>query len=55
MIVQCIRRGYRLEWVPIRTIYGDEKSHIKPLRHALHFVRIMAKSYRDVRRKVEEK
>lgn len=52
MIVECIRRGYKLGWVPIRTIYGDEKSHIKPLRHAVHFVRIMAKSRAMVRKKV---
>lgn len=51
MIVQCIRRGFKMEWVPIRTIYGDEKSHIRPLRHAVNFVRIMAYSYREVRRK----
>jgi glycosyltransferase involved in cell wall biosynthesis len=52
MIVECIRRGYKLAWVPIRTIYGDEKSHIKPLRHAVHFVRIMAKSRAMVRKKI---
>jgi glycosyltransferase involved in cell wall biosynthesis len=51
MIVECIRLGYKLDWVPIRTIYGDEKSHIKPLRHAVHFVRIMAWSRREVNRK----
>lgn len=52
MIVECIRRGYILSWVPIRTIYGDETSHIRPLRHAVHFVRIMAKSRAQVRKKI---
>ncbi len=53
MIVECIRRGYTLGWVPIRTIYGDETSHIRPLRHAVHFVRIMAKSRAAVRKKIQ--
>ena len=52
MIVECIRRGYSLGWVPIRTIYGDETSHIRPLRHVIHFVRIMAKSRAQVRKKI---
>ena len=30
MIIKCIQRDYHLEWVPIRTIYADENSHIKP-------------------------
>jgi len=41
MIVVCIQRHYRLAWVPIRTIYGAEKSHIRPLRHAYHFMRMV--------------
>lgn len=52
MIVDCIRRGYTLEWVPIRTIYGDEKSHIRPLRHAYHFIRMVLQSRAAVRRKI---
>lgn len=52
MIVECIRRDYKLGWVPIRTIYGDETSHIRPLRHVVHFVRIMAKSRATVRKKL---
>lgn len=52
MIVICIRRGYSLGWVPIRTIYGDEKSHIRPLRHAYHFIRMVLQSRAAVRRKI---
>jgi glycosyltransferase involved in cell wall biosynthesis len=50
MIVTCIRRGYALDWVPIRTIYGDEKSHIRPLRHVYHFLRMVWQTRRAVRR-----
>lgn len=51
MIVVCIQNGYKLGWVPIRTIYGDEKSHIRPLRHAYHYIRIVLQSRMAMRRK----
>ncbi len=38
MITTCLRRGWRLDWVPIRTIYGAP-SHIRPIHHVRHFVR----------------
>ncbi len=50
MIVVCIRSGFRLDWVPIKTIYGDEKSHIRPLRHAVHFIRMVLQSRSAVRK-----
>lgn len=34
MIVTCVLNGYRLDWVPIRTIYSGEKSHIRPVSPA---------------------
>jgi len=49
MIVLCILHGYHLAWVPIKTIYGDEKSHIRPLRHAYHFFRIVLQTRRAIR------
>jgi glycosyltransferase involved in cell wall biosynthesis len=50
MITTCIRRGYRLEWVPIRTIYAGEPSHIQPLRHVSHFLRVAWQARRTVHR-----
>lgn len=50
MIVLCIHRGFQLDWVPIRTIYGDEKSHIRPVRHAYHFIRMVLESRRAIQR-----
>jgi glycosyltransferase involved in cell wall biosynthesis len=41
MIVSCIQRGYTLDWVPIKTIYRDEGSHIHPLRHTYEFTRLV--------------
>jgi glycosyltransferase involved in cell wall biosynthesis len=46
MVVLCIRRGMRLDWVPIRTIYAGEKSHIKPWHHIKNFFRVVRKTRR---------
>lgn len=40
MIVICAERGFKLSWVPIRTIYAGEVSHIDPWRHTVNFFRI---------------
>jgi glycosyltransferase involved in cell wall biosynthesis len=44
MIVVCGQRHYLLEWVPIRTIYGDQGSHIQPWRHTVNFFRVVWKT-----------
>ena len=41
MITTCIRRGYALDWAPIRTIYAGEDSHIRPWTHAKNFARLV--------------
>jgi glycosyltransferase involved in cell wall biosynthesis len=46
MVVLCIRRGMRLDWVPIRTIYAGEVSHIKPWHHVKNFFRVVRKTRR---------
>lgn len=51
MIVVCIKSGYKLDWSPIRTIYGDQTSHIRPLRHAYHFIRMVLQTRAAVRSK----
>jgi glycosyltransferase involved in cell wall biosynthesis len=38
MIATCVRRGWPIGWVPIRTIYGAP-SHIRNREHFLRFVR----------------
>jgi hypothetical protein len=40
MIVYCLIYGYPIGWVGIQTIYGDEKSKIKPLRHLRKFIQV---------------
>ena len=51
VIVNCILAGYTLEWVPIKTIYADELSHIKPIPHLINFIRIVLQTRKRMRRK----
>jgi len=50
MITTCIRGGWPMAWVPIRTIYAGEPSHIRPLAHVASFVRLVREARRTVRR-----
>jgi glycosyltransferase involved in cell wall biosynthesis len=47
MITICVRQGFGLDWVPIRTIYAGETSHIDPIRHLRNFVRIVWRTRRS--------
>ena len=49
MIARAIALGLPIEWVPIRTIYAGEPSHIEPWRHFREFLRVMAKARRIAR------
>ncbi len=48
MITLCLKHRLGLGWVPIRTIYADEKSHIRPLHHLVQFLRISVKAWRQM-------
>jgi glycosyltransferase involved in cell wall biosynthesis len=54
MIVTCVQRGFVLDWVPIRTIYAGEKSHISPWHHFVNFSRVVWQARRRVRRAERE-
>jgi len=41
MIFACLFAGLSIDWVPIKTIYGDEESHISPLSHINNYFRIL--------------
>jgi glycosyltransferase involved in cell wall biosynthesis len=49
MIVTCLQKDLRLDWVPIRTIYAGEKSHISPLKHIVRFLRMVSYTRRKMR------
>jgi glycosyltransferase involved in cell wall biosynthesis len=51
MLVVCVRSNWILGWVPIRTIYGDQASHIRPLPHVVQFCRLALKTRREARRR----
>ena len=50
MIVTCVLRGLQLEWVPIRTIYRGETSHISAYEHITNFARILYRTRQRVKR-----
>ena len=50
MIVTCVREGFTLDWVPIRTIYTGQRSHINGLQHLIKFLRIVWQTRRATRR-----
>jgi glycosyltransferase involved in cell wall biosynthesis len=50
MIVTAIRHGWPIAWVPIRTIYAGEPSHIQPMGHLRRFIATAWRARRQVRR-----
>jgi glycosyltransferase involved in cell wall biosynthesis len=49
MIAVCLREGWSIGWVPVRTIYGDETSHIRPGRHLREFLAVTGRARRIAR------
>ena len=41
MLIIASRKGYRIESVPITTVYSDEVSNIQPVRDAVRFFKLM--------------
>jgi glycosyltransferase involved in cell wall biosynthesis len=46
MLAICLREGWPIEWLPVRTIYGDEPSHIRPLHHVQEFLAVTRRARR---------
>lgn len=49
MILIAVKRGWPIAGVPIRTIYGEEVSNIKPMQHVVHFFRMVRNARRAIR------
>jgi glycosyltransferase involved in cell wall biosynthesis len=47
LLIKASRLGFRIESIPIRSVYGDEISHIKPLREMRLFTKLLISSLRD--------
>ena len=41
MLATCLKGHFYMRWVPIRTIYAGEVSHIHPWKHMVNFMRIL--------------
>jgi glycosyltransferase involved in cell wall biosynthesis len=48
VLIIASRKGYRIESVPITTVYSDQVSKIRPLRDAIRFFKLMWR-YRKLR------
>ncbi len=44
MIAVCLREDWPIGWVPIRTIYAGETSHIKPGKHLREFLAVTGRA-----------
>jgi glycosyltransferase involved in cell wall biosynthesis len=49
MIAVCLREKWPVDWVPIRTIYGGETSHIRPMQHLREFLSVTGRARRIAR------
>jgi hypothetical protein len=49
MLIIAGRKGYRIESVPITTVYSDEVSNIQPLRDGVRFMKLMRRYRKDRR------
>jgi hypothetical protein len=47
MLIIASRKGFRIESVPISTVYSDEVSSIHPVRDTLRFFKLMLR-YRNL-------
>ncbi len=52
MIVRAIRAGWTIAWVPVRTIYAGQPSHIRPARHLRQFLTTAWRARREIRKPV---
>lgn len=50
VIVNCVQSNFMIDWLPIKTIYRDEKSHIHPLAHTINFFRIVFQTRKKMKK-----
>lgn len=48
-IILAVRHGFRIGFVPIRTIYTGQQSKIRPLRDTIRYVKLMSKYHDETR------
>lgn len=50
MITFCVAQGWKIGWVPISTVYSDEKSHQKAWYQITGFTRMCVQARKTIRR-----
>jgi len=45
MLIKAARKGFRIDFVPIATIYGNERSHMTHWKTTMRFLRVLMKEY----------
>jgi len=45
ILIKLSNKGFRIESVPIKTIYANEKSKIRPIRDTIRFIRLIIKVF----------
>ena len=43
IIIKAAKSGFKIESIPMQTVYGDEKSRINPIIDTLRFIRLLVK------------
>jgi glycosyltransferase involved in cell wall biosynthesis len=51
ILLRMAKRGVRMDAVPLKAVYGEERSKINPLRDTLRFFSMLRRMSRDRRRK----
>ena len=46
ILIKAARKGFRIDFIPIPTVYGKETSYIKPWKDAIHFYKLVLSSRR---------
>jgi len=46
LLIQASKKGFRIDNVPIATIYGDEKSKIRPFRDTWRFIKYILNEFK---------
>jgi glycosyltransferase involved in cell wall biosynthesis len=49
MIAVCMRERWSISWIPVRTIYAEERSHIRPGHHLREFLAVTGRARRIAR------
>ena len=50
LLLRAQLAGFRLAWVPIKTIYGDKVSHFRPIPDSVRFLKMVWRIWRARRR-----